>query len=584
MFRFARPALYAAPLLGLANEMSNAWIKALAGAGWVGSLASSLLFPKPGEPRNLLGRVGANALDIAASVVVIGIFFGVAAATSLTLVHLEGGGTTAVPEPSKHAASQSKSDAATGTMSKEVGFDKETFRARLEQHVIASFTDQDRVLAHSVQLASKCGQDNVDRPVFCVVEWAVPDEIDLTLAVTLACFGTFLLFGWRVDVNTFSLHNLYKNRLIRCYLGASRQEHRHAHPFTGFDEDDDLPLAKLRVKPAAGRENGKDKRAGRPLHIVNAALNITQGTSLAWQERKAASFTFTPLHCGYALGASTGDIEPLVASGNTGPSDSARAARERVGVEAYRDSKYYASERGEGRMLTLGTAMATSGAAVSPNMGRATTAALGFVLTVFNVRLARWMPNPRREKWRQAGPGFGLVCLLQELFGFSNERRTFVHLSDGGHFDNTGIYELVRRKCRTIIAVDAGADLSREFDDLANVIRRCRVDFGVRIELGLGKLGTTRAEEAAASGYVVGDLDYGDGAVGRIIVIKPTLLAHGRLGVDVFSYAKGHQEFPQQSTVDQFFDGRQFESYRVLGERIGTACLEDQESRLALPG
>ena len=78
-------------------------------------------------------------------------------------------------------------------------------------------------------------------------------------------------------------------------------------------------------------------------------------------------------------------------------------------------------------MLTLGTAMATSGAAVSPNMGRATTAALGFVLTVFNVRLARWMPNPRREKWRQAGPGFGLVCLLQELFGFSNERRTFVH-------------------------------------------------------------------------------------------------------------------------------------------------------------
>ena len=90
----------------------------------------------------------------------------------------------------------------------------------------------------------------------------------------------------RADLNEFSMHALYRNRLVRCYLGASNVR-RNAHPFHGFDPDDDLPLA------SPGR------RSLRPYPIFNAAINLVGGRNLAWQQRKAASFVFTPDVCGY---------------------------------------------------------------------------------------------------------------------------------------------------------------------------------------------------------------------------------------------------------------------------------------------
>jgi hypothetical protein len=391
--------------------------------------------------------------------------------------------------------------------------------------------------------------------------------LTLPLIGVALCALVFLLFGWRVDVNKFSLHNMYKNRLIRCYLGASRQEERIGQPFTGFDEGDDLDLSALR-ESAVGPSGTL-----RPLHILNAALNLTHGTNLAWQERKAASFTFTPWWCGFSLGPGTGDTPP--------PNrDLSQRQRRAQTVQAFRDTSHYASENDETRQFSLGMAIATSGAAVSPNMGRASTPALAFVLTLFNIRLGRWSPNPSRSKWRSSSPAYGLICLIQELFGFSSEARNFVYLSDGGHFDNTGIYELVRRRCMTILAVDAGADFGRAFDDLANVVRKCRVDAGVNINIDLTKFGTSRDQESSSNGYAVGSIDYGDNVIGRLIVIKPTLIALQKLRVDVFSYARKEDFFPQQSTSDQFFDESQFESYRALGELIATACLEDSACQL----
>ena len=110
----------------------------------------------------------------------------------------------------------------------------------------------------------------------------------------------------RVDLNEFSLHALYRNRLVRCYLGASNDK-RSAHPFTGFDPNDDLPLA-----PAAGGHRGLGSAAAvrappaapptariRPYPIFNVALNLVGGKNLAWQQRKAASFIFSPEYCGF---------------------------------------------------------------------------------------------------------------------------------------------------------------------------------------------------------------------------------------------------------------------------------------------
>ena len=101
--------------------------------------------------------------------------------------------------------------------------------------------------------------------------------------------------------------------------------------------------------------------------------------------------------------------------------------------------------------------MAISGAAANPNMGRASSPALSFLMTVFNVRLGWWIGNPRhRTGALMPGPPFGLTYIALELFGGTDDNRNYVNLSDGGHFDNLGVYELIRRSCRYIMVCDAG--------------------------------------------------------------------------------------------------------------------------------
>src|SRR5205807_4059036 len=191
-----------------------------------------------------------------------------------------------------------------------------------------------------------------------------------------------------------------------------------------------------------------------------AALNLVHGERLSWQERKATSFVFSPRFCGYDYISKTGTKSepPLHNAG-------------------YRPSSAYAYSDGG---IHLGTAMAISGAAASPNSGSHTSSAMAFLLTVLNVRLGWWMGNPRHDvSWRRSGPRHGLMYLVRELFGMADDRQRHVYLSDGGHFENLGIYELVRRRCSVIIACDAEEDHAFAFDGLGGVIRKCFVDFGV---------------------------------------------------------------------------------------------------------
>ena len=552
-------SFYAPPLIAWANAKSGAWFSGIASVGWIGTLATALLTPKPDANKSFLSYLASRAINVVAILAVAGFFIVVACITWAALVAFTIGNST---EPERVAT---KTDVEFRVVSNakqaEVTYQATDLKdIELGAYLIASFKDQESVARAAI---------NFNQGAY---------EADATVVSAFACLLIFLLFGWRVDVNKFSLHNLYKNRLIRCYLGASRQEYRNAHPFTGFDEDDNLALAKLqksgvpnRAGNAAESENQQLETVVRPLHIINSALNITQGENLAWQERKAASFTMSPLFCGFSLGRSTGDAEFSLVSGSN------------FSKEGYRDSEKWASKGGESRLFSLGVAMTTSGAALSSNQGKATTTAFAFLSTIFNVRLGRWSPNPIGDRWQLASPRFGLICLIQELFGYSRETSNFIHLSDGGHFDNTGVYELIRRQGHTIIAVDATADPSRGFEDLANMIRKCRIDFGVRIELSLEKLGTSRKEESASSGYSVGKIHYADGEIGTLFVIKPTLIALAKLDVDTFAYSRINETFPHQSTIDQFFSESQFESYRNLGEQIGTACLEDEACHLPSP-
>jgi hypothetical protein len=223
--------------------------------------------------------------------------------------------------------------------------------------------------------------------------------------------------------------------------------------------------------------------------------------------------------------------------------------------------------------IRLGTAFAISGAAASPNMGYHSSTALGFLMTMFNVRLGWWMGNPRHEAtWLQASPTFGLSALLRELTGNTTNSSRFVNLTDGGHFDNLGIYELVRRRCRFIVACDAEQDGKLVFSGLGSAIRKCRTDFGVEIDIDPEPI-RIRDEERRHSGshVALGDIVYPGGERGLLCYMKASIT--GREPADVLEYALRAKQFPHETTADQFFDESQFESYRELGHHIAHGLL-----------
>ncbi len=381
---------------------------------------------------------------------------------------------------------------------------------------------------------------------------ATLDLAHLLLWATLFILVALFLSS-RVDINEFSMHNLYRYRLVRSYLGASNP-FRRPQPFTGIDPNDDVLLASLLPGHAGHPYEG-------PYPIINATLNLVHGEELAWQERKAASFTFTPRFCGYEVPKKYSRLQT-------------RGTPKKVWYKGYRPTEGYAHRTG----VFLGKAMAISGAAASPNMGFHTSRPLAFLMTIFNVRLGWWLGNPRRDgTWKDRGPKLGLTYLLSELLGLTNDRARYVYLSDGGHFENLGLYELVRRRCRFIIACDASQDQSLSFEDLGNAIRKCRTDLGVEIEIDLGAIHAEGAEKWCLRQFALGTVRYprlgaeSEEQLGALLYIKAALT--GKEPADVLSYASRHPQFPHQSTADQWFDESQFESYRKLGYFAALAAL-----------
>jgi hypothetical protein len=367
-----------------------------------------------------------------------------------------------------------------------------------------------------------------------------------------------------VNINRFSLHALYRNRLIRAYLGASRQR-RFPDRFTGFDESDNLPMSKLwPPEPRAGL-----KTAFGLFHVVNITLNVVESKRLAWQERKAESFTATPLHCGAAY-------------------------------KGFRRSSEYGGPEG----LSLGTAMAISGAAASPNMGYHSSPSVTLLLALFNVRLGWWLGNPGPEgetTYRHEGPATAIRPLIEESFGLTTDEKPYVYLSDGGHFENLGLYEMVRRRCRFILVIDAGCDPKFNFEDLGNAVRKIYIDLGIRIRFdGLSAIKNRpkkaaipprdapdpkKEERRSIPYYAIGTVDYvnadrksrdePDCENGYILYIKPAY--HGTEGAGIRSYAEANKTFPHETTADQFFSESQFESYRSLGLDIMNSILTGDE-------
>jgi hypothetical protein len=299
------------------------------------------------------------------------------------------------------------------------------------------------------------------------------------------------------------------------------------------------------------------------LHVVNTTLNLVGGSNLAWQQRKAEPFSISPLHSGCF----------------------------RVG---YRSSRDYGGRDTNG--ISLGTAATASGAAASSNMGYYTTSpVISVLLTLFNVRLGLWLGNPGphgRATYDLGSPKYSFKPVVSEAFGLTDDTNEYVYLTDGGHFENLAIYEMILRRCRFIVVSDAAQDEGFRFGDLGNAVRKIRIDLGIPIEFVDMPIYPTQppAKEGRGTYWAIAKVRYScvdtvwdakqKKAVrapdGILLYIKPTV--YGDEPHDVLEYKKGFPAFPHQSTGDQFFDEPQFESYRMLGSHImDQMCGEGRE-------
>ena len=375
--------------------------------------------------------------------------------------------------------------------------------------------------------------------------------------------------------NATSLHGFYRARLTAAYLAVGNAARRLV------DADAAQQGRQENVRAVVtGDDTGlcsyRPEAHGGPIHLVNACLN---------QTRDDASGLYNADRKGTLVTASARALE-------VGPDDAAML----------RDC----DARDVG---TLGRWIAVSGAAASPGAGSYTSAGWALLLFFLGVRLGYWLraplpplaevaPRVARGWHRLVKP---LMLWSEAAASFYGRSRPWWYLSDGGHFDNTGVYPLLKRRLDFIILADNSADAEYKFADLENLVRKARIDFGAEIEFytrgeaechfpGRTNTITVLAPEDMADnhsrrGVMLARVRYAPDADGTraeatLLVVKPNL--HDALDLDLLAYAQRHPTFPHESTGDQSFDEAQWESYQRLGEDIGRAL--DPQWLALLPG
>ena len=389
------------------------------------------------------------------------------------------------------------------------------------------------------------GQEINDYFHWSLVEKWLDSQMLAHIAIAIVLGYLLYRLDRKIPVNRFSLNGLYRNRLSRAFLGGARLK-RNPDPFTGFDPQDNINVSDLAPTCAGARVL---------YPVVNVALNVTATKNLAWQERKAGPFILSPLYCGSDILVREGE------SAEKSPSGAYVSAAVYAGREP--------GQAGPATGISLATSISISGAAASPNMGYHSSAATAFLMTLFNVRLGAWLPNPAKATTLGAdvclsSPSSSLRALLRELGGSTDDQGKDIYLSDGGHFENLALYEMIRRRCKYIVVSDAGADPNCDFADLGNAVRKVKIDLGADIIFTKMRISSRAKPIDPQFAWALGDICYGDGQTGKILYIKPSFYDHA-LPVDVVSYAKASETFPHESTGDQFFSESQFESYRKLG-------------------
>jgi hypothetical protein len=483
-------------------------------------------------------------------------------------------------------------------------------------------------------------------------------DLEVVGAALVIAFVFSFLFGWSWPfLNRSTYHPIYTARLIRAYLGASNSERlqRTSRDVTETIEGDDIrqeyywprfALMDATLKPIGepedkstltvsaeslklSAEEQKLAQKGMPIHLINVTINetIDAASQIEQQDNKGTGMAVGP--AGFSIGVK----HHLVLEGENRIGVYPRAAAHPTDgtkdpAQPYRVFDFEGSLRRPER-LTLGNWTGISGAAFSTSLGWRTSLSLSLLAGLANVRLSYWW-NSGTINLRSKGLTGWVSAAFQWLFSVQNflfdeflarfhgTARRFWPLSDGGHFENMGGYELIRRRLPMIIIVDAEADADYTFEGLANLVRKARLDFGAEIrflteyeldaqihsafrryfgtldQLRRGRWGEEPVtdpvltaskrlsidrdqEEALSLAHVaLAKVTYqGCQRTSTLLYIKPTLI--GDEPADVRRYHTEHPSFPHETTAEQFFDEAQWESYRRLGEHIADKVFRSQD-------
>ena len=361
-------------------------------------------------------------------------------------------------------------------------------------------------------------------------------------AQRLIYFGTFLaaflLASVLVDANASSLHAYYRKKLRRTYL-------------IDDDDDDDRPGPGLSKELAT-------TQYGAPYHLIGATQTAVGRQGMDDEDRRRP-FLFSRHFCG---------IE----------SDGIRQGE-------YQQTEEY--QRRSWLRLDLATAMAVSGAAVSPIA--TTNRPLFWLMMLLNLRLGQWFPRPSVEPSRGARWYVNPAMLMFDHFRRVGWRYCF--LSDGGQYENLGLEQLLRRRCRLVIVSDAGQDQSSVFEDFTRLLRRLRVNYGIRLfnldddrTVQLDALLPDPTTRRSRRNHVIARICYpgAEPSEGLLVYLKPTLT--GQEDVDLRLYRDTHPVFPHDATTEQFYDDTKIESYRHLGYHVATEAVRSLSKLVCEPG
>ena len=353
-----------------------------------------------------------------------------------------------------------------------------------------------------------------------------------TFAWALVTAAALVALGFIGDANRLSPHYFYRDRLAETYLRTDACS-RDALFLSTLREQSEILLQRLHVR------RSRSQTSGPPYHLISCAINLAGSRDLTRKDRKSGYFLFSKLFCG---SRHTGYIPTRRYMGGT------KVAR----------------------------AMTVSGAAASSGMGAETFFAQAFATVLFNLRLGFWLPNPRhaaaekKENWWPSH--FWPKWLWREITLRTDERSRLINLSDGGHTgDNVGIYPLLQRQCKLIIACDAECDPSLAFASFTEALRHAYIDLKIDVDIDLTMLRPDTKTGKSRSHCAVGLIRYAPNARGErpggyLVYLKNSLT--GDEPEPILNYKTNHPSFPHESTADQFFDDAQFESYRALGHHI----------------